>query len=302
MQMYPTSPRVTDELVVNAPDGWTDVQIAGLFEEAGGAQVTATRVGDSAIADAPTRYLNGAQQVLEEGRDVESVLAELLEVQPPDVADYAGHDALDLTRRNGTTLRISRAVPFTPVERGRAQALLSLVSDARVDLPLLSPTPRQPLPLLRAATLSDIDAVAALHQRCSINTLYERYQVPLRMPMTNRMVRRLVAPASGQAVVVQVGVDIVGHGVLELVDTVWTFHLMIEDAWQGQGLGTLLVKQAAGRAKAKGAARLTFITAGSNDKLLRAVGNAGFVARVERHDGNVHITVPLTAVRSIAAG
>ncbi|MCW2801244.1 MAG: hypothetical protein JWQ70_2716, partial [Aeromicrobium sp.] len=235
-------------------------------------------------------------------RDIEAVLAELLETEPPDVADYSGHDVLDLTRRNGSTLRISRAVAFTPVERARAQALVSLVSDAGIDLPLISPSPRQPVPLLRAATLADIDAVAALHERCSIDTLYERYQVPLRMPMTTRMVRRLVAPTDGQAVVVQVGLDVVGHGVLELVESTWTFQLLIEDAWQGHGLGTMLVKHAAGLAKSQGAERLTFVTAGSHDTLLRTVGSAGFLARVERHDANVHISVPLAAVRAIAAG
>lgn len=302
MQVFPTTPRVTDEFVVSAPDGWTDVQIAGLFEEAGGAQVAATRVSDGVIGDAPTRYLNGVHQVLEEGRDVASVLAELLETEPPDVADYAGHDVLELSRRNGSILRISRAVPFTPVERARAQALLSLVSDAGNDVPLIAPSPRQTVPVLRAATLADIDAVAALHERCSINTVYERYQVPLRMPMTTRFVRRLVAPDAGQAVVVQLGRDVVGHGLLELVDSIWLFRMLVEDAWQGHGLDTLLVKHAAGLAKARGAERLTLVTAGSHDALLRAVGTAGFLARVERHDGNVHISVPLSAVRAIAAG
>ncbi len=126
--------------------------------------------------------------------------------------------------------------------------------------------------------------------------------------MTTRMVRRLIAPERGLALVVQVGLDIVGHGVLEPSAETrsgetargWTFRLLIEDAWQGHGLGTLLVKQSAGRAKSLGAERLTFMTAGSNDQLLRAVGTAGFVARVERHEGNVHITVPLSAVRAIA--
>jgi GNAT superfamily N-acetyltransferase len=302
MQVFPTAPRVTDEFVVSAPDGWTDLQIAGVFEGAGGAQVAATRVSDAAIADAPTRYLNGVHQVLDEGRDVEDVLAELLETEPPDVADYAGHDILDLTRRNGSTVRISRAVPFTPVERARAQALISLVGDDVIGIPLISPPPNHSVPLIRAATLSDVDAVTALHERCSIDTLYERYQVPLRIPMTARMVRRLVAPNGGQAVVVQVGLEVVGHGLLELVDSSWTFHLLIEDAWQGRGLGAKLVKHAAGLAKAQGADRLTFITAGSHDVLLRTVGNAGFLARVERHDGMVHISVPLSAVRAIAAG
>lgn len=301
LQVFATTPLVTDELVVSAPDGWTDVMVADLFTSAGGTDVSATRVSDTSLADAPTRYLRGVHEVLEEGRDVQEVLRELLETEPPDVADYAGHDELLLTRRNGAEVRITRAVPFTQVERARAQALLSLVSDAGVDVPLITPSARGAVPTIRQATLADIEAVSALHERCSVDTLYDRYQVPLKMPMTTRMARRLVMPEAGVALLVQVGADVVGHGVLVLVDDAWTFQLIVEDAWQGQGLGTRLMKHAAGRAKADGAARLTFVTAGSNDKLLRAVGNAGFVARVERHDGNVHITVPLREVRAIVA-
>lgn len=299
MQVFPGSPGVVDEFLVTAPEPLTDVQLADVFEKAGGGDVAVTRMASDAVADEPTRYLEGVHQVLEEGRDVSEVLHELLGTTPPDVADYTGHDVLDLTRRNGTSLRIARAVPFTPIERARAQALLSLVSDAGADVPLLQPATRDPLPSCRRATLADIDAVAALHQRCSVETLYHRYQVPLRMPMTTRMARRLVMPDSGAALVIQAGADLVGHGVIEQVDDRWTFQLLVEDAWQGRGLGALLIKQAAGRARAMGADRLTFITAGSNDKLLRTVGSAGFVARVERHDGNIHITVPLTTVRPI---
>jgi GNAT superfamily N-acetyltransferase len=302
LQVFPTTPRVTDELVVRAPDGWTDVRVAELFEAAGGSEVSATRVSEASLTDAATRYLQGVHEVLEEGRPVEDVLRELLETEPPDVADYTGHDVLTLTRRSGAQLRIDRAVPFTAAERERAQALLSLVGDAGSDVPLITPSPREEVPVIRAASLGDIEAVSAMHERCGVETLYERYQVPLKMPMTTRMARRLVVPDAGVALVVQVGADIVGHGVLEPVDGTWLLRLIVEDAWQGQGHGTRLVRHAAGLAKQEGAERLTIVTAGSSDKLLRAVGQAGFVARVERHDGNVHITVPLRDVRAIAAG
>lgn len=303
MQVFPTTPFVTDEFVVEAPNGEGDLGIAALFEAAGGSDVAVTRAGEESMDDPLLRYLAGVEQILEEGRNVEDVLHELLEVAPPDVVDYSGHDVLELTRRDGTRLRISRAVPFTSAERARAQALLSLVGDAAgADLPLIAPTSQHAVPLVRAATIADIDAVAALHERCSIDTLYTRYQAPLPMPMTTRMARRLVSPEDGLALVVQVGLDVVGHGVLESSAEMWTFQLLIEDAWQGRGLGTILVKQAAGRAKALGAQRLTFVSAVSNDRMLRAVGAAGFVARVERREEAVHITVPLSAVRALHAG
>jgi len=301
LQVFPTSPRVTDEFVVSTADGWDDIDVAELFVNAGGEGVSVTRSTASSLFDGPTRWLNGVHQILEESRDVAHMLSELLETEPPDVADYAGHDVLELVRRNGTTLSVSRAVPFTPIERTRAQALVSLVGDAGADIPLISPS-RTPLaPIVRESTLADLDAVVALHERCSAETLYARYQAPLRMPMTTRLARRLVLPDNGVGLVVEVGADLVGHGELIAVEGDWTFHLIIEDSWQGRGLGTLVVKHAAGRAKGFGASHLTFISAGANDILLRAVGGAGFVARVVRHEGNVHITVPLGEVRAIVA-
>ncbi len=299
MQVFPTSPRVTDELVVQAPPGWDDLQVAALFERAGGEDVVVVRLGEDSLADPTTSYLDAIRQVLDEGRPVEDVLGSLLGTEPPDVADYSGHDVLDLTRRNGTTLRISRAFPFTPVERARAQALVSLLGDAGADVPLIAPSALSDAPLVRETSLADIDAVAALHGRCSVATLYRRYETPLRMPVATRFARRLVLPEAGIGLAVQVGLDLVGHGVLEKADEGWTLQMLVEDAWQGRGLGTLLLKYAAGRAKASGADQLTLLSGRGNDTLLRTVGNAGFVARVERHEGRVHVTVPLRSVRPI---
>lgn len=302
LQVFPTVPRVTDEFIISTADGWADINVAELFVSAGGEDVAVTRGTTASLFDAPTRWLNGMHQILEEDRDVADMLSELLETDPPDVADYAGHEHLVLIRRNGATVEVSRAVPFTSVERARAQALVSLVGGDEADvasITSIAPTPTPLVPVVRDSQLVDLDAVASMHQRCSADTVYARYQAPLALPMPPRLARRLVLPENGQGLVIQVGSDIVGHGLLEHQGQLWTFHLIIEDAWQGRGLGSKVVKHAAGRAKGLGAEHLTFITAGSNDRLLRAVGHAGFVARVVRHEGNVHITVPLGAVRAI---
>ncbi len=113
------------------------------------------------------------------------------------------------------------------------------------------------------------------------------------------MTRRLVAPDNGVALVVQQGHEVVGHGLLELVDETWTFRLLIQDTHADGNLGNPSRQAAASHAKGNGADRLTLVTAESNDKLLRAVGNAGFMARIERRDGSVHISVPLSAVRAM---
>ena len=302
MQVFTVAGRAVDEFVVEQPSPgqreFDDVAVSEVFAGAGGHEVAVTRMTGHEATDGPTRYLEAVHQVLEDGRSVEEVLEELLATEPPDVADYAGHDVLDLTRRNGTVLRISRAVPFTPAERSRAQALLSLVSDAGADVPLVAPPPRtlsgiDPAPLVREASLADIDGVAALHGRCSVATLYARYQVPLRIPMTTRMTRRLVVPEAGTALVLQAGLDIVGHALMEPVDGGWECRVLVDDAWQKSGAGSTLVKHAAATVRERGATSLALVSAGSDDELLRSVGGAGFVARVERHDDIVRITVPL---------
>ncbi len=302
MQVFPTMPTVTDEFIISTADGWADINVAELFVSAGGGDVAVTRGTAASLFDAPTRWLNGVHQILEEDRDVADMLSELLDTDPPDVADYVGHDVLELVRRNGSIITVSRAVAFTTIEKSRAQALVSLVGEAGTTgatvTPILSAASTL-APVVRDSRLSDQDAVAAMHERCSVDTIYARYQAPLPMPVPARLARRLVLPDHGAGMVIQVGGDIVGHGVLEEVGELWTFHLIIEDAWQGRGLGSKVVKHAAGRAKGFGASHLTFITAGSNDRLLRAVGHAGFVARVVRHEGNVHVTVPLASVRAI---
>ncbi|MCW2747379.1 MAG: hypothetical protein JWP10_521 [Nocardioidaceae bacterium] len=307
MQVFPAEDGVTDEFVVSAPEGWEDSQIAGLVEACGGERVSVTRVNAASLRDAPTRYLDAAHKIIEDGADLHTTLMELLDTEPPDVATYTGHDTLEVTLRSGETIRISRAIAFTPTERARAQALASLVGDrATHNAPMLPPyTPIDVSPLVRESLLADLDAVAALHERCSNETLYNRYRVPLAMPVTTRFARRLVAPEKGIGLIAQVGLQIVAHGNLAPYEGgfpgQWEFRLLVEDAWQGKGIGTLLIKQAAGRAKTLGARELTFITEGANDAMLRTVGRAGFMARISRRDGDVHITVSTKNVREIQA-
>ncbi len=301
MQVFATGEQVTDAFVVTAPVGVEELEIAELFEKSGGSEVSVTRVDETATIDSTTRYLHGAREVLEQHRDVAEVLAELLETEPPDVADYSGHDVMALERRDGSTLRISRAVPFTPIETERAQALVALAHGAAGSSARVTALPSATVPFVRRAALSDVQGVAALHQRCSDEVLFSRYQVPLQLPMTARMTRRLVAPDHGVALVVQQGDALVGHGLLELIEETWTFRMLIQDTHLGE-LETLLVKHGARHAKAGGAERLTLVTAQSDDAVLRAVGSAGFMARIERRDGSVHISVPLGAVRAVETG
>jgi GNAT superfamily N-acetyltransferase len=94
--------------------------------------------------------------------------------------------------------------------------------------------------------------------------------------------------------VVQSGLDLVAHAVLERADGRWTFRVLVEDAWRGRGLTSTLIKHGARVARDRAHERLTIVTHASDDRVLRAVGSAGFVARIERHDDELHVTVPLS--------
>src|SRR5690606_13615332 len=67
MQVFPGEPDVTDEFIVTAEDAMPDLELAAVFDEAGGGGVTVTRTDPDALVDEPTRYLRGVHQVLEEG-------------------------------------------------------------------------------------------------------------------------------------------------------------------------------------------------------------------------------------------
>lgn len=299
LQIFREGSTVVDEFIVEAPAECTDTALIALFEDTGAERISISPTSHAALVDGPIRYLEAVSRILEDGDDVAQVLSELLEIGPCSGSDHTEPDVLSLARRNGTSLRIERSVPFTPVERARAQTLLRLVNDAGIDVPLVRPSLGLPMPKVRVATIADIESVAALHNRASNETLIERYSEPIRLPMSTRMARQLVTPDNGLALLVEVGDHIVSHGVLTFLDDDWTFEMFVEDAWQGRGLGSMMVKQAAGRAKGRGADTVTFKSSHTDDGLLRAVGNAGLIARVERHGDRVHVVVPLQYVQSI---
>src|SRR6478672_1582361 len=64
LQIFPGVEAVTDELVLQAPDGWGRVELADLVESAGGRAVSATPCTEAALTDQPTRYVEAARSIL----------------------------------------------------------------------------------------------------------------------------------------------------------------------------------------------------------------------------------------------
>ena len=75
LQLFPDLGRVTDELVIEAPDGWTAGAVAELVSGAGGDEVSVGPCTTHDLIDQPLRWLNAAHDVVADP----SVLPERLE-------------------------------------------------------------------------------------------------------------------------------------------------------------------------------------------------------------------------------
>ncbi|WP_370619632.1 GNAT family N-acetyltransferase [Mumia qirimensis] len=312
LQLFPTHDGVTDELVVSVGPTWSEVRVHNLVVAAGGEQVSVTRCTARSLHDAPTSYLQAATRVATGRTRLADELTRLLETDPPDVADYAGHDVIALAGDRA----IARAVPFTPAERARAEALGDLVgvvaaAATRRRTPVTAVgTPNRPArtgsgsdaalpayedPHVRVAVPEDTPALVELHSRCSEETLYRRYQAPMTGVIHRRMARRLATPVDGAALVAEVGAELVAHAVAAPLDEetprTWEVGVIVEDAWQRRGIGTALVRGAARLAREGGADEIVVVSQPGNDAILRTIGRAGFVARIARADNTVRITV-----------
>ncbi|MFF4205573.1 GNAT family N-acetyltransferase [Streptomyces sp. NPDC001668] len=131
-----------------------------------------------------------------------------------------------------------------------------------------------PLAVTRAAHYTDLPAVNALHARCSLASTYARYRCA-RRSLTRREWTRLVHPAAGRTWVTSPTgqpetVIAVTHLLRTSMPGVCELALLVEDAWQGQGLGTRLAAEALAAAEADASCRRVELLAGAGcDQLLR---------------------------------
>lgn len=82
LQIFPDLGRVTDELVISAPDDWTAGAVADLVSGAGGDEVSVEPCTTHDLIDPPTRWLSAAADVIEEPSLLPVVLEKLLGRHP----------------------------------------------------------------------------------------------------------------------------------------------------------------------------------------------------------------------------
>jgi GNAT superfamily N-acetyltransferase len=127
-QIFRGEDLVTDELVLDSPEGWSDSDIRGLVERSGGEAVSVVAATEAALADQPTRYVQAATAVLETPASFPDVLAHLFDAEAEPAAEEEELDVLEVTVAS-VLVQVRRKTPFTATERARAEAMAALVDD-----------------------------------------------------------------------------------------------------------------------------------------------------------------------------
>lgn len=211
--------------------------------------------------------------------------------------------------------RVRPVVPITDTERARAAAFVEVTGGvrqlvSRSDRPHsastveVSPTGHHGpsdggSPWVRIGANEDVSAVIRMHERCSVDTIYQRFHAP--MPTVGRrLAGRLVSPPGGASLVAVDGDDVVGMAsITPYEEAVFEVGLMVEDAWQCRGLGATLLHQAARVAKAFGAVEILCLARPHHHALLRTVTRAGLRGQVRLRDGTLEVAASVRQMRPL---
>jgi acyl-CoA synthetase (NDP forming)/RimJ/RimL family protein N-acetyltransferase len=144
---------------------------------------------------------------------------------------------------------------------------------------------------------ADAAAIVALHSRFSVRTRYLRYFSPYpRIP--ERDLERFVNVdhQDREALVVSSGGQLIAVGRYDRLgpgadDAEVAF--VVEDAYQGRGIGSVLLEHLADGARAAGIRRFVAEVLPENGNMLRVFADAGYRIHRELAEGVVHLTFPI---------
>lgn len=296
LEIFPTvDGRVVDALVLHSPGGWEARDVEQLCLLAGATTATAVACSPHALEDQPVRWVRAAAAVTHDPGRLQGQLARLLEAVPDD--GVPGLEELVLADGAGPAVRLTRRVPFTDAEVARAAELRRVATEAmpRHDATATTgPTDRagsagsagstRSTVIVRPGSAADVDAVVAMHERCSADTLRLRYHAPTPRIGTG-LARSLLEPDGGTSLVLVAGEDVVGIGMVAGGPDGPELGLMVEDRWQRQGHGTRLLRALAVEAASRGEDEITCAVLPDNEAVLRTIRRSGLRALVSYSDG-----------------
>ena len=265
--------------------------------------------------DLPTRVLDGPTELVTNPESAPAAAAMLVEADRFEVTDAAHgeDDATDVLRLQWTADRhvvLHRDwAPFARAEKSRASALLRLaasiasVAGEAEALGWVEPMKLGGTVWIRLARPEDSDAVAAMHERCSESTLYRRYLTAVGQ-WRDVTLRRLTGGHRG-ATLVAMSEDgtIVGLGHVfpdaSAQSQTAEIAVLVEDAYQGRGVGTRLVRHMLELAERLGFDDVTATVLAQNDEMMRVLDSTGLTwsRHVEAGVLTLRATLPTAAPR-----
>lgn len=155
---------------------------------------------------------------------------------------------------------------------------------------------------IRELRPSDLPEVQALHDRASDEAMYLRY-FSLNRKAASSYAAHLVEPDDGRCVLgAFAGPRLVGVGVFERAGTdAAEFALLVADARQHTGIGTLLLEDLIAAARERGVRRFVGEVLGSNTAMLRVMHDLGFAAKTHAESGDVHVEFALDLADPVIA-
>jgi GNAT superfamily N-acetyltransferase len=154
---------------------------------------------------------------------------------------------------------------------------------------------------VRPVAEADTDALSALYTRASPRSRYLRFFSA--GISVDREVERLVTPGDDHVALVAehdgLAVGVASYEILSATQA--EIAILVDDAWQGDGIGSLLIEHLAAVARGAGIQELVGDVLASNVPMLRA--SASLAPGIARHHGEdpsvVSVHIPVRGVRLV---
>ena len=286
LHVIPVPGGVLDEIVVRAGEGVLPADLVEAVRSEGGKRVGITGADMRDLVDEPTAALRAARMMLADPDQTAEALG-LVRAADSVTRGVAAHDQVqlgDLVARRGwarfTQVELARAQALLDLAEAPAPAMRGMLSDDGVAL------------VLRPGTGEDEDAVAGLHTRCSMKTLFNRYHSGMRT-VPRRWLHRLLNPPRGTTILAQCADQVVALGQLIHTGTpdCAEVSLLVEDAWQRRGVGAALLGALASDARAAGHTELVAWCLPAENALVRTAARAGLETTTRREDGLLRVSI-----------
>lgn len=298
----------TMDLALTVPEAVSaDAILASAMAVGSNAHVTAGSPDDS--LDLPTRVIDGATELVTNPGSAPLAAASLVEADAFEVtsATEGEDDSADVLRLQWTSDRhvvLHRSwAPFARAEKTRASALLRLaaaISSRDGDTAArgwVEPVDGGGTVWIRLARPGDAEAVAAMHERCSERSLAQRYLGGV-SEWHDVALRRLTGGHRGATLVVMseegtiVGLgnvfpDAPGDGQAAEI------ALIVEDAYQGRGLGSRLLRHMLELSERLGFEEVVATVQAGNAGMLRLLERTGLGWSRELEEGIVALRAHL---------